>query len=101
MTTQSPAKKSTSTDKSVQLSPSDFLKSGFRMYVSNIRIPIPLESKWVLESVCVQGAQELTTGNNIFDQAYIYLQNYLYQNQTNITQNKQDWLKLARQMKQG
>ena len=99
-TNNSGATRTSATTSVTTLSPSEFLKSGFRMYVSNIRIPIPLDSKWVLESVCVQGLIPATSSGNIYEQAYSYLQNYLFQNQTNITKNKQEWLKLARKMKQ-
>lgn len=79
----------------------EFLKSGFRMYVSSIRISISLDSRWVLDTVCVPDTTNpanIGPNNTISDQAYNYVQNYLWNFQVELNKNKQEWLAQARIM---
>lgn len=79
----------------------EFLKSGFRMYVSSIRISIPLDSRWVLDTVCVPDTtkpENVGPNNTISDQAYNYIQNYLWNFQVELNKNKQEWMAQARVM---
>jgi hypothetical protein len=73
------------------------MKSGFKTFVSSIKIPMSAETKWTLEIVCLNNkVTDLDAQQNpnppITLQAKNYLQNHLWNIQTNINQNKQTWL---------
>lgn len=73
------------------------MKSGFKTFVSSIKIPMSAETKWTLEVVCLNNQPpvlnvEQNSNLPITSQAKNYLQNYLWDMQNNINQNKQVWI---------
>jgi hypothetical protein len=72
------------------------MKSGFKTFVSSIKIPMSAETKWTLEIVCLNNKPLNPEDSNdslpITYQAKNYLQNHLWSIQSNINQNKQIWL---------
>jgi hypothetical protein len=74
----------------------DLLKSGFKAYVNPVKLPISAETKWMLEIVCLNEQPNPAQPKTVFDQARGYLKDQLFQMQTNITQNKQNWINLMK-----
>ena len=73
------------------------MKSGFKTFVSSIKVPMSAETKWTLEVVCLNNQPlvlDIQQEPNlpITAQAKNYLQNHLWDIQVNINQNKQVWL---------
>ncbi len=69
------------------------IKQGFKSYVTPVRIPLSAESKWTLEIVCLnQPPATLPESPSITQKARAYIQNQLFQTQTEIDKNKQDWI---------
>jgi sarcosine oxidase gamma subunit len=74
-----------------------YLKSGFRIYVTNVKLPLSADTKWILETVCIHDLkpENLNTENSsktIYSKAQVYIHNHLYNLQENINQNRESWL---------
>ena len=71
----------------------NILQSGFRSFVGGVKLPISSDTKWLLEAVCLDNipvpiAQEAT----ILDQTKYFLEGFLWQHQSQINQNRQQWI---------
>jgi hypothetical protein len=75
----------------------ELTKSGFKSFVSKIRLPMNNDTKWTLEIVCL--SDQITPINEnspVTDQAKNYLQNQLLNMQNEINTKKQEWLRLMK-----
>ncbi len=70
------------------------LQSGYRSFVGSVRVPIPADTKWLLEIVCSHGApHQLKHGATIYDQADSYLKSFVWKHQNSLNKQRQDWVK--------
>jgi hypothetical protein len=73
------------------------LRSGSRVFVSTVKIPVSPETNWLLTAVCLNVApQPIAQGSSIEDQADYFLVDYVWKYQQQVNKNKQDWLKTMR-----
>lgn len=69
------------------------LQSGYRNFVSSIKIPISPDTKWLIELVCIHTQPAETDKNvSIFDKADNFLKSFLWTHQQNMNKQRQDWV---------
>ena len=69
------------------------LQSGYRSFVSTIKIPVSADTKWLLEVVCLHSQPEpVTQDATIYDKADNFLKSFLWQHQLNLNKQRQDWI---------
>jgi hypothetical protein len=69
------------------------LQSGYRSFVSTIKIPIAADTKWLLEVVCLHAQPEPLNANaTIYDKADNFLRSFIWQHQLNMNKQRQDWI---------
>lgn len=69
------------------------LQSGYRNFVSSIKIPISPDTKWLIELACIHTQPaEIDKNANIFDKADNFLKSFLWKHQQNMNKQRQDWV---------
>ncbi|MEM1312247.1 MAG: hypothetical protein AAGF07_02170 [Patescibacteria group bacterium] len=69
------------------------LQSGYRNFVSTIRLPIAADTKWLLEVVCLHSQpNQIPASASIYDKADNFLKSYLWQHQLNMNKQRKDWI---------
>jgi len=73
----------------------DLLKKGFKTFVSGVRVGLSAETKWTLEIVCLNEDPNITdkkNSSNLTQQAKNYIKTHLWEMQSSINLNKQNWI---------
>jgi|GEM_PF-3579019 len=71
----------------------NLLQSGFRNFVGGVKLPISSDTRWLLEAVCLDKIPTSVTAQApILEQTQYFLEGFLWQHQSQINTNRQEWL---------